>query len=170
MTACCAKPLHQLTDRLEHVSHGALRAELSLIVALAAEELARPGTRSTALLRDFHARAGRLLDTVRTHFHREETRLVPAVRLAEDGIVTATGRLGVLLFDLRRDHTMIRAQIDEARELTHKGSADSACPLVEMLYASLGTVADDLERHLDDEEGTLFPDVQAAVARVAPTC
>jgi iron-sulfur cluster repair protein YtfE (RIC family) len=167
VTPCCTKPLHRLTDRLEHESHCALRGELSLIVALAAEELARPGSRSTALLREFHARAGRLLDTVKTHFQREETRLFPAVRLVEDGLIRGIGRLGPLLLDLRRDHAVIRARLDEVRELTDNAAAEGACPLVEMLYDSLRALANDLERHLDDEERTLFPSVVATVAHVA---
>ena len=48
MTACAAKPLHRLTHELEHVSHAALRGELSVIVALAEEELGRPASRHAA--------------------------------------------------------------------------------------------------------------------------
>ena len=157
---CAEKPLHRLTARLEHVAHDALRGELSLIVALAEEELARRGSRNATLLREFHARASRLLETVATHFHREETRLFPAVRLTEDGL--RPGRLGPLVLDMRREHTDIRARIDDVRDLTGHVAACAACPLVEMLYASLAALADDLERHLDDEERTLFPDVVAA--------
>ena len=166
VTACSTKPLHQLTDRLQHESHRELRGELSLIVALAEEELARPGSRNAALLRDFHARASRLLDTVSAHFHREETRLFPAVRLAEDGLGRVRG-LGPLVLDLQRDHAVIRARLDEVWDRTDHVSACAACPLVEMLYGSLAAVAHELERHLDDEERTLFPNVMATVAHVA---
>ena len=157
---CAEKPLHRLTDRLEHVAHDALRGDLSLIVALAEEELARRGSRHTALLQVFHLEASRLLDAVATHFRHEETRLFPAVRLAEDGL--RAGRLGPLVLDLRREHTDIRERLDDIRDITENVASMSASPLVEMLFASLATVADDLERHLDEEERTLFPDVVAA--------
>jgi iron-sulfur cluster repair protein YtfE (RIC family) len=157
---CAEKPLHQLTDRLEHVAHDALRGELSLLVALAEEELARRGSRNTALLQVFHLKASRLLEAVANHFRQEETRLFPAVRLAEDGL--RPGRLGPLVLDMRREHTNIRARLDEIRDITDNVASMSASPLVEMLFVSLAAVADDLERHLDDEERTLFPDVVAA--------
>ena len=157
---CAEKPLHRLTDRLEHVAHDALRGELSLLVALAEEELVRRGSRNAALLQVFHLKASRLLDAVASHFRHEETRLFPAVRLAEDGL--RPGHLGPLVLDLRREHVDIRARLGDIRETTDTVASMSASPLVEMLFASLATVADDLDRHLDEEERTLFPDVAAA--------
>lgn len=159
MTACAAKPLHRLTHELEHVSHAALRGELSVIVALAEEELGRPASRHAAVLHAFHTRARQLLDTVTNHFHREETRLFPAIRLAEDGLNPDPGRLVPLVLDLRREHVVIRARLDAIRDVND--AHISACPLVEMLFASLATLADDLDRHLDEEERVLFPNIVA---------
>jgi iron-sulfur cluster repair protein YtfE (RIC family) len=161
VSACTAKPLHRLTDELEHDFHDRFRGELALIVDLAAEELARPGSPNGALLRDFHDRAGRLLETVVAHFHREETRLFPTARLAEDGIGQAANRLGSLVLDMRRDHAVIRARLDDIRDLTGAIRTCGVCPLVEMLYGSLAALAEDLERHLNGEEQTLFPYIVA---------
>jgi iron-sulfur cluster repair protein YtfE (RIC family) len=175
VTACSAKPLHRLTHELEHISHAALRGELSLIVALAKEELERPASRHAAVLHAFHTRARQLLDTVTNHFHREETRLFPAIRLAEDGLNSDPGRLVPLVLDLRREHVVIRARLDAVRDITDQRLHVSACPLVEMLLAGLATLADDLERHLDEEERVLFPNIVAtwlgvsALAHAAPT-
>ena len=159
---CADKPLHRLTDRLEHVAHDALRGELSLLVALAEEDLARRGSggRHAPLLQVFHLKAGRLLNAVANHFRYEETRLFPAVRLAEDGL--RPGRLGPLVLDLRREHADIRARLDEIRDITDTVASISASPLVEMLFVSLAALTDDLERHLDEEERTLFPEVAEA--------
>jgi iron-sulfur cluster repair protein YtfE (RIC family) len=164
-----------LTHEHEHISHAALRGELSLIVALAEEELGRPASRHAAVLHAFHTRARQLLDTVTNHFRREETRLFPAVRLAEDGLHSDPGRLVPLVLDLRREHVVIRARLDAVRDVTDHAAHLSACPLVEMLFASLATLADDLDRHLDEEERVLFPNIVAtwlgasAAAHTAPT-
>jgi iron-sulfur cluster repair protein YtfE (RIC family) len=167
VTACDTKPLHRLAHEFEYVAHVSLRGELSLIVALAAEELERPGSRNAARLREFHSRASRLLDTMTAHFHREETRLFPAVRLVEDGVSRAASRLSSLVLDLRRDHALIRARLDEIRDLIDDVAGCAACPLVEMLHGSLLRVADDLESHLDDEERNLFPDVVTTAVQAA---
>ena len=161
MTPCAGKPLHRLTHQLEHVSHETLRSELSLIVALAQEELTRPGSRNVALLEVFLVKASRLLEAVSNHFRREETRLFPAIRLAEDGLNSDPGRLVSLVLDLRREHVVIRARLDGIRQLTDHGAHMCACPLVEMLFASLAGVADNLDRHMDEEEQALFPRIVA---------
>ncbi len=174
VTACAAKPLHRLTHEFEHGPHASLRDELSLLVALASEELGRPACRHAAVLHAFHTRARQLLDTVTNHFHREETRLFPAVRLAEDGLSSDPGRLVALVLDLRREHVVIRARLDGIRELTDHAAHLSACPLIEMLYGSLAALADELDRHMDDEERVLFPSIVAtwlgasALAHAAP--
>ena len=168
MTPCAGKPLHRLTHQLEHVSHETLRSELSLIVALAQEELTRPGSRNVALLEVFHVKASRLLETVSNHFRREETRLFPAIRLAEDGLSTDPGRLVSLVLDLRREHVVMRARLEAIREFTDRAAHLSACPLVDMLFASLATLADDLDRHMDEEEEALFPRIVATWLGVSP--
>lgn len=168
MTACCAKPLHRLTHELEHSAHASLRDELSLLVELARDELGRPASRHAAVLHAFHTRAHQLLDTVTHHFRREETRLFPAVRLAEDGLSPDPGRLVALVLDLRREHVVIRARLDGIRELTDHAAPLSACPLVEMLFGSLAAVADELDRHLDDEERVLFPSIVATWLGASP--
>ena len=147
--------MHRLTDRFEHVAHRELRGELSLLVSLAAEELDRPGSRNTAALREFHIQASRLLATTASHFDREETRLFPAIRLAEDGVGPAD-RVNRHLREMFRDHAVLRMQLDVIRDLIDRVNVSSACPLVEMLFGSLAALADDIEQHLDDEERTLL--------------
>jgi iron-sulfur cluster repair protein YtfE (RIC family) len=168
VTACAAKPLHRLTHDLEHTSHASLRGELSLIVALAKEELDRPASRHAAVLHALHTRARQLLDTVTNHFDREETRLFPAVRLAEDGLSSYPGRLVPLVLDLRREHVVIRARLDAIRDITDHAADMAACPLVEMLVASVAAVADDLDRHMDEEERVLFPSIVATWLGASP--
>jgi iron-sulfur cluster repair protein YtfE (RIC family) len=145
-----------------------LRDELALIVALAEEELGRPASRHTAVLNALLTRARQLLDVVTNHFHREETRLFPAVRLAEDGLHANPGRLVPLVLDLRREHIVIRAKLDAITEFTDCATRIAASPLVEMLVGSLAGVAAELDRHMDEEERLLFPAIVASWLSVSP--
>jgi iron-sulfur cluster repair protein YtfE (RIC family) len=155
MVACSLKPMHRQTDRLEQTAHAALRSELSLIVDLAQEELARTGRESLPALRRLHASAELLRDAAIAHFRREELRLFPLVRLAEDG-VRARALIGQLVFDLRRDHDRIRNLIDTISVATGHFTPPPASPLVTVLFRSLAAVARDLVRHFEDEEQGLF--------------
>jgi iron-sulfur cluster repair protein YtfE (RIC family) len=168
VTACSAKPLHRLTHELEFGAHAALRDELTLIVALAEEELGRPASRHAAVVHALLTRARQLLDVVTNHFQREEMRLFPAVRLAEDGLHSNPGRLVPLVLDLRREHIVIRAKLDAVTEFTDTAARIAACPLVEMLVGSLAGVVAGLDRHMDEEERLLFPAIVANWLSVSP--
>jgi regulator of cell morphogenesis and NO signaling len=160
------EPLHAIADHIVATYHEPLREELPRLEAMAAKVHRVHGGKAPYLAR-LDAIVSELSADLRSHMHKEETVLFPAIRAVAAGSGRAPIPISAPITVMEAEHDHAGALLSELRAITDGYVAPEwACQTFRALYHGLADLEAAMHVHVHLENNVLFPRA-VALTRVA---